>query len=69
LVIVARAPRYRERAMATNMVLTPNVDLMDVTDPMVPFSLVEDEFRAADISVFSILNAVSTSRRADTHRA
>jgi poly-gamma-glutamate synthesis protein (capsule biosynthesis protein) len=36
------------------MVLTGDVNLMNVTDPRTPFSLVEEEFRAADI-VFSNL--------------
>jgi poly-gamma-glutamate synthesis protein (capsule biosynthesis protein) len=31
------------------MILTGDVNLMNVTDPAVPFALVEDEFRAADI--------------------
>ena len=35
--------------MATKMILTGDVNLMNVTDPAVPFSLVKDEFRAADI--------------------
>src|SRR5215469_7107527 len=40
--------------MATNMILTGDVNLMNVTDPAVPFSLVRDEFHPADI-VFSNL--------------
>jgi hypothetical protein len=40
--------------MATKMILTGDVNLMNVADPAVPFSLVENEFRAADI-VFSNL--------------
>ena len=36
------------------MILTGDVNLMNVTDPAVPFSLVADEFREADI-VFSNL--------------
>ena len=35
--------------MATKMILTGNVNLMNVTDPAVPFSLVQAEFRVADI--------------------
>ena len=35
--------------MATKMILTGDVNLMNVTDPAVPFALVRDEFRAADI--------------------
>jgi len=31
------------------MILTGDVNLMNVTDPAVPFALVEDEFRAADL--------------------
>ena len=31
------------------MILTGDVNLMNVTDPTVPFALVRDEFRAADI--------------------
>ena len=40
--------------MATEMILTGDVNLMSVTDAPMPFSLVEKEFRAADI-VFSNL--------------
>ena len=40
--------------MATKMILTGDVNLMNVTDAAAPFSLVEKEFRAADI-VFSNL--------------
>ena len=40
--------------MAAKMILTGDVNLMNVTDPLVPFSLVKDEFRAADV-VFSNL--------------
>jgi Bacterial capsule synthesis protein PGA_cap len=40
--------------MATKMILTGDVNLMNVTDPAVPFALVRDEFRAAGI-VFSNL--------------
>ena len=36
-------------AMATKVILTGDVNLMNVTRPEVPFSLVQDEFRAADI--------------------
>jgi hypothetical protein len=35
--------------MATKMILTGDVNLMNVSDPAVPFSLVEDEFRGAAI--------------------
>jgi len=35
--------------MAMKMILTGDVNLMNVTDPAVPFALVEDEFRAADL--------------------
>jgi uncharacterized membrane protein YedE/YeeE len=35
--------------MATKMILTGDVNLMNVTDPAVPFSLVRAEFRVADI--------------------
>ena len=35
--------------MAMKMILTGDVNLMNVTDPAVPFALVRDEFRAADI--------------------
>jgi poly-gamma-glutamate synthesis protein (capsule biosynthesis protein) len=35
--------------MAAKMILTGDVNLMNVTDPTGPFSLVEDEFREADI--------------------
>ena len=40
--------------MATKMILTGDVNLMNVTDPAMPFVFVGDEFRAADI-VFSNL--------------
>jgi capsule synthesis protein PGA_cap len=40
--------------MATTMILTGDVNLMNVTDPTVPFALVRDEFNAAAI-VFSNL--------------
>jgi poly-gamma-glutamate capsule biosynthesis protein CapA/YwtB (metallophosphatase superfamily) len=40
--------------MTTKMILTGDVNLMNVTDPAVPFSLVAEEFREADI-VFSNL--------------
>lgn len=40
--------------MTVKMVLTGDVNLMNVTDPAVPFALVRDEFRTADI-VFSNL--------------
>src|ERR1700730_815952 len=35
--------------MAMKMILTGDVNLMNVTDPAVPFSLFETEFRAADM--------------------
>src|ERR1700739_1409833 len=35
--------------MSTKMILAGDVNLMNVTDPAVPFALVRDEFRAADI--------------------
>ncbi len=35
--------------MAMKMILVGDVNLMNLTDPAVPFTLVEDEFRAADI--------------------
>src|SRR5260370_33233013 len=40
--------------MTTKMILTGDVNLMNVADPAVPFSIIENEFRAADI-VFSNL--------------
>jgi hypothetical protein len=40
--------------MTTKMILTGDVNLINVTDPAVPFSLVAEEFREADI-VFSNL--------------
>jgi poly-gamma-glutamate capsule biosynthesis protein CapA/YwtB (metallophosphatase superfamily) len=40
--------------MTTKMILTGDVNLMNVSDPAVPFALVRDEFHAADI-VFSNL--------------
>lgn len=35
--------------MATKVILTGDVNLMNVTDPAIPFALVEDEFRDAGI--------------------
>ena len=35
--------------MTAKMILTGDVNLINVSDPLVPFSLVRDEFRAADI--------------------
>ena len=35
--------------MTTKMILTGDVNLMNVSDPAVPFALVKDEFHAADI--------------------
>ena len=35
--------------MTSRMILAGDVNLMNVTDPSVPFALVRDEFRAADI--------------------
>ena len=35
--------------MATRMILTGDVNLMNVTDPAVPFAVVADEFRATEI--------------------
>ena len=35
--------------MTTKMILTGDVNLMNVADPAVPFSLIENEFRASDI--------------------
>jgi poly-gamma-glutamate synthesis protein (capsule biosynthesis protein) len=35
--------------MTAKMILTGDINLMSVTDPLVPFSLVRDEFRSADI--------------------
>src|SRR5260370_42488680 len=35
--------------MAMKMILTGDVNLMNVSDPAVPFALVEEEFRGADI--------------------
>jgi hypothetical protein len=35
--------------MTTNLILTGDVNLMNVSDAMVPFALVRDEFHAADI--------------------
>jgi hypothetical protein len=35
--------------MTAEMILTGDVNLMNVSDPLVPFSLVRDELRAADI--------------------
>jgi poly-gamma-glutamate capsule biosynthesis protein CapA/YwtB (metallophosphatase superfamily) len=49
--------------MATKMILTGDVNLMNVTDPAVPFSLVRDEFHAADI-VFSNLECCLYQRPA-----
>jgi poly-gamma-glutamate capsule biosynthesis protein CapA/YwtB (metallophosphatase superfamily) len=49
--------------MATKMILTGDVNLMNVTDPAVPFSLVAEEFREADI-VFSNLECCFYQRPA-----
>ena len=38
-----------EGYMTTKMILTGDVNLMNVTDPAVPFRLVQDEFHAVDI--------------------
>ncbi|HYZ41436.1 MAG TPA: CapA family protein, partial [Stellaceae bacterium] len=35
--------------MATNMILTGDVNLMNITDAATPFSLVKEKFHAADI--------------------
>ena len=43
-----------DAAMATTMILTGDVNLMNVTDPRAPFALVREEFRVAGI-VFSNL--------------
>jgi poly-gamma-glutamate synthesis protein (capsule biosynthesis protein) len=43
-----------EGEMAATMILTGDVNLMNVADPLVPFSLMRDELRAADV-VFSNL--------------
>jgi poly-gamma-glutamate synthesis protein (capsule biosynthesis protein) len=40
--------------MPAKMILTGDVNLMNVTDPSVPFARVADEFRSADV-VFSNL--------------
>ena len=40
--------------MSAKMILTGDVNLMNVTDPKVPFALVGDELRKADV-VFSNL--------------
>jgi poly-gamma-glutamate capsule biosynthesis protein CapA/YwtB (metallophosphatase superfamily) len=50
----ARDSRTTDAEMATKMILTGDVNLMNVTDPTVPFALVHDEFRATPI-VFSNL--------------
>jgi poly-gamma-glutamate capsule biosynthesis protein CapA/YwtB (metallophosphatase superfamily) len=51
--IVAAAERQRAELL-TKMILTGDVNLMNVADPEVPFSLIQAELRAADI-VFSNL--------------
>jgi poly-gamma-glutamate capsule biosynthesis protein CapA/YwtB (metallophosphatase superfamily) len=50
----ASEARTTDAEMATKMILTGDVNLMNVTDPTVPFALVRDEFRATPI-VFSNL--------------
>src|SRR5271165_6001363 len=40
--------------MTAKLILTGDINLMNVSNPLVPFSLVRDEFRAADL-VFSNL--------------
>ena len=49
--------------MATKMILTGDVNLMNVTDPAVPFSLVAEEFREADIVFDPETESVSIVRR------
>ncbi len=51
--------------MITKMILTGDVNLMNVTDPAVPFSVVQNEFTATDI-VFSNLECC-LYRPADGH--
>lgn len=46
------------------MILTGDVNLMNVSDPLVPFALIKDEFRAADI-VFSNLECCLCTPPAD----
>src|SRR5215472_12120554 len=46
--------REERRVMALKMILTGDVNLMNVTDPKVPFARVGDELRKADV-VFSNL--------------
>ena len=50
--------------MPAKMILTGDVNLMNVTDPTVPFARVADELRKADV-VFSNLECclVETPRR------
>jgi poly-gamma-glutamate synthesis protein (capsule biosynthesis protein) len=45
---------WEDSEMTATMILTGDVNLMNVSDPLVPFSLVRDELRAADV-VFSNL--------------
>ena len=40
--------------MTTKMILTGDVNLMNVTDPAVPFRLDQDEFHAVDIVFFNL---------------
>jgi poly-gamma-glutamate capsule biosynthesis protein CapA/YwtB (metallophosphatase superfamily) len=49
-----RSINYRPQAMPATMILTGDVNLMNVTDPDVPFKRVADEFRTTDV-VFSNL--------------
>ena len=47
-----RAKRYKRLGeMATKMILTGDVNLINVTDPTVPFALVRDEFRGTPIEI------------------
>ena len=48
------------------LILTGDVNLMNVTDPTVPFRRVADEFRAASM-VFSNLDAACTRRPPRNH--
>jgi hypothetical protein len=50
--------------MTANLILTGDVNLMNVTDPLVPFSQVRDALRASDL-VFSNLECCLCPRPAD----
>src|SRR5215472_5086653 len=53
--------------MTAKMILTGDVNLMNVTDPLVPFALVRDEFRAADVVFSNLECCLATPPSAHSH--